>query len=183
MSIILITGTQLPPTKASTDGLGKGVRYRSLASPCEYIDLYDKPETFTSLESLDLPHETRLYDPITSTGDAPPAPGAPTLFVVQIELKDSEEGRQEFHQWYEEEHIPLVSNVPGFIRARRVKLESFTGTTEKPNTFVTLYELESPAYMKQPGALAAMATPWFIEVGEKWVIGKVRGLYALEHDY
>jgi hypothetical protein len=44
----------------------------------------------------------------------------------------------EFHRWYEEEHIPERTAVPGFLTARRFR------AIEGSPKFLALYDLESP---------------------------------------
>lgn len=41
---------------------------------------------------------------------------------VEIEIKA--EAEEEFNRWYEEEHLPLLSKIPGWLRGRRYTLFS-----------------------------------------------------------
>ncbi|KAH8831062.1 hypothetical protein DL96DRAFT_1552465 [Flagelloscypha sp. PMI_526] len=178
MSLIFITGKDLSSAKAT--GFGDGLRYISQPDSTEFIDLYDSLDASTSLSSVSSSHESRLYSHISSLGTSPPTPGSPYLLVVQTEIKDSDEGKDEFYKWYEEEHIPLLSKVNGFIRARRYKLEAVNGNEEKPNTYLALYEIQSPDFVKEQAFLDATSTPWMIDVGNKWVTSKSKGIWALK---
>ncbi|KAH8824114.1 hypothetical protein DL96DRAFT_247481 [Flagelloscypha sp. PMI_526] len=176
MSLIFITGKDLSSAKAT--GLGDGLRYISQPDSTEFIDLYDNLDASTSLSSVSSSQESRLYSPISSLGTSPPAP-APYLLIVQTEIKDSDEAKDEFHRWYEEEHIPLLSKVNGFIRARRFRLQAVNGN-EKPNTYLALYEIHSPDFVKEQAFLDATSTPWMMDVGNKWVTSKSKGIWALK---
>ncbi|HZQ15021.1 MAG TPA: DUF4286 family protein [Pseudolabrys sp.] len=56
------------------------------------------------------------------------------LFTTDIDpaLED------EFHRWYEEEHLPERMAIPGFIMARRFR------AIEGGPKYLALYDLESP---------------------------------------
>ena len=63
----------------------------------------------------------------------------------------------EFHDWYDLEHIPERLRVPGFINAER-----WIGD-ENPNVTVATYDLETPGVLKSAPYLAiggANATVW-----------------------
>ena len=63
-------------------------------------------------------------------------------FVV---LTNATEGKDtEFNRWYNEQHIPDVLNVPGFVGAQRFKLsETQAGKTELTHKYLALYEIET----------------------------------------
>jgi hypothetical protein len=54
----------------------------------------------------------------------------------------------EFHDWYDLEHVPERLRVPGFINAQR-----WIGA-EAPNIAVAIYDLDSPSVMNTPPYLA-----------------------------
>ncbi len=61
----------------------------------------------------------------------------------------------EFNEWYDQEHIPLLSGVPGVISAHRYR--DPWGTPR----YLALYELTDPAVLEHREWQAAMQTPWF----------------------
>jgi len=60
----------------------------------------------------------------------------------------------EFNEWYNMEHMPLLDAVPGVIAARR--LRSLSGLPR----YVAIYHLESPDVYKQRSWAEANQTPW-----------------------
>ncbi len=58
-------------------------------------------------------------------------------------------GREaEYNAWYNEQHIPDVLRVPGFVAAQRFKLPE---EADKPPRYVALYEMQTD----DPDALTA----------------------------
>ena len=82
-------------------------------------------------------------------------------FVV---LTNATAGKEtEFNQWYNEQHIPDVLNVPGFVAAQRFRLADAQMTDKAPaHRYLALYEIETDdlaatlAEMKSRGGTADM---------------------------
>ncbi|MDP2639797.1 MAG: hypothetical protein Q8Q16_03900 [Betaproteobacteria bacterium] len=85
-------------------------------------------------------------------GDAASSPAARTLFLACGDVAAEQEA--EFNRWYDTEHIPLLSAVPGVLRARR-----FLAPAGKPR-YVALYELAGADVAGSAPWQAALATPW-----------------------
>jgi hypothetical protein len=64
------------------------------------------------------------------------------------------EAEAEFNEWYNTEHIPMLSAVPGVIMARRFR------ATSANRKYVALYHLESPEVQATPAWKSAANTPW-----------------------
>jgi hypothetical protein len=64
-------------------------------------------------------------------------------------------GEAEFNRWYDEEHIPALSAVPGTLLARR-----FVSTNGCRQKYLALYHLESPEVVKTAAWAQAVETPW-----------------------
>ena len=100
--------------------------------------------------------------PGLSTSDLPGRYLFVATFLVQPELDE------EFNNWYEQEHIPNLSKVPGWQRARRYKLDSSvelargpTATPENPvHNYLTLHEWDHDGYVTFPQFTATLVTPW-----------------------
>lgn len=60
----------------------------------------------------------------------------------------------EFNEWYNEEHMPLMDAVPGMLAARR-----FRAVSGLPR-YVAVYHLESPEVYKERSWYEANQTPW-----------------------
>ena len=86
-------------------------------------------------------------------GMAEPAAGqARALFVSLTEIPAEHEA--EFNRWYDEEHLPRISAVPGVLRARR-----FFDPVGKPR-YVALYDLAGPQVRAHPAWQSAITTDW-----------------------
>ncbi|KAG6807166.1 hypothetical protein H0H93_001885, partial [Arthromyces matolae] len=94
-----------------------------------------------------------------------------TLVVVGL-LPDGPDGEEDLNKWYAEEHLPLLSKVPGFIRARRYELVSnveLAGKADPANPvdafpYITVYDWASDQYLDEPAYKEASATPWIKKI-------------------
>jgi hypothetical protein len=66
-----------------------------------------------------------------------------TLFMVMIDL-DSSAIEVEFNDWYNDEHVPELLRVPGFLTGRR-----FRAIVGEPQ-YAAMYELASAAALNEP---------------------------------
>jgi hypothetical protein len=85
-------------------------------------------------------------------GEAAPDPAARALFLACGDVPAEHEA--EFNRWYDAEHIPLLSAVPGVLRARR-----FRDPRGKPR-YVALYELAEASVAGSASWNAVLETPW-----------------------
>ncbi len=69
----------------------------------------------------------------------------PGLLMVQMEVP--EEFEEELNAWYWEEHVPERLACPGFLSARRFKLEDTNGDIPK---WLALYELDDLSALQTP---------------------------------
>lgn len=109
----------------------------------------------------------RVYDyisDVTISGSTFPTKFALVVtFLVQPELED------EFNKWYEEEHIPQLSRVPGYHRARRYKLVDSGDLGRKPfagpiHNYLALYDTDRDDWMEVPEFKAPMQTPTTVKM-------------------
>jgi len=85
-------------------------------------------------------------------GEAEPHMMAHALFAA---IGDSpHEHEAEFNRWYDEEHLPLLSRVPGVLRARR-----FFDPKGTPR-YIALYDLADESVPQHPDWQAALRTGW-----------------------
>lgn len=90
-------------------------------------------------------------------GDALPPILSHALLVA---IGDSPpEHEAEFNRWYDEEHLPLLAQVPGVLRARR-----FFDPRGKPR-YVALYDLADESVAQHPAWRAALKTEWAKRIG------------------
>src|ERR1700729_3654586 len=91
------------------------------------------------------------------------------LFTTDIDPAMEEE----FHRWYEDEHIPERMAVPGFLTARRFR------AIEGGPKYLALYDLESPEvlasepYLRLTGDNKSAWPPGVQETGEAAAGGSV----------
>ena len=73
------------------------------------------------------------------------------LLMVYTDVPDDKE--EEFNRWYNEEHIGLLLDMPGFLNAAR-----YVAISVKPK-YLACYELESPEVIHSPEHERHMANP------------------------
>lgn len=83
----------------------------------------------------------------------------PKIFVL-ISLTPKPELEEEFHRWYEQEHIEMLSKCPGWLRSRRFELVEQGGTDEKPPKYLAIHEYADEKGIKSAEWKAATSTPW-----------------------
>jgi hypothetical protein len=88
----------------------------------------------------------------TLPGDLVAPAGAGGLLVNAMNVDPAHE--HEFNEWYDTEHIPALSAVPGTICARRYK--DLTGT----HRYLALYHLESAEVPLTEAWKQGAGTPW-----------------------
>ena len=78
------------------------------------------------------------------------------LLIVAMNVTAQAEA--ELNAWYDTEHVPRLSAVPGCICARRFKAAS------GPNQYFALYHLKSPDICSSPAWKEAAVTPWTVKM-------------------
>lgn len=73
-------------------------------------------------------------------------------YVVETNIPSANE--EEFNDWYNTEHLPGLSRVPGNISAKR-----YVRQTGSPR-YIACYEVVSPAVLESPEWLAVRHTAW-----------------------
>jgi len=100
-------------------------------------------------------------------GEALPSMMAHAQFVAIGDAPPEYE--DEFNRWYDDEHLPLLSQVPGVLRARR-----FFDPNGKPR-YVALYDLADENVPQHPDWQAALRTDWSRKIGKltrncEWIL-------------
>jgi hypothetical protein len=154
-----------------------------LLSP-QYANLFDNrsPREVEILSKVSF--DRRVYG-LVSTRDSSKLeledmkPGDVELVAVTMTLKDVDYAEVEFDRWYEEEHIDLLSRVPGWFRTQRFKTSSIA--VEKEVTYLALHEYTSSNGLGGKEHQAAMSTSWRDEIMTKYVKDKSRRTFRLFH--
>ncbi|GLB41185.1 hypothetical protein LshimejAT787_0904000 [Lyophyllum shimeji] len=93
----------------------------------------------------------------------------PGRYVFAVHMKVTLQGEEEFNRWYNEEHMVMLSRMPGWLCGRRYRLvESVSrgvkrepAEDEKPQAeYLAIHELEMQGFMGLPEFRAAIQTPW-----------------------
>ncbi|KAI1108681.1 Alpha/Beta hydrolase protein [Nemania sp. NC0429] len=99
------------------------------------------------------------------------------LVAVQLTPKDPDSAVEAIQKWYEEEHIDMLSKVPGWLRSRLFK----TSSLEKgePTKFIALHDYTKTNGVGGAEYQAAISTPRTKELWEKYATMSSRRVYSL----
>ncbi|KAH8099303.1 hypothetical protein BXZ70DRAFT_291225 [Cristinia sonorae] len=108
---------------------------------------------------------------------------APIMVFRGVDVKEEAEG--EFIKWWLEEHVPLLSKVPGWVRSRMfvLKESGYRGVeadkqTRVPTKFMGVHEWTNADFEGHPEYKASLETPWREQV-MKSLIGSERRVFKL----
>ena len=105
-------------------------------------------------------------------GNHPTIPVGTTVLVVTMDVDPEDEA--EFNKWYNEQHLPERMEIPGYVSARRFKLEEGDGAL----TYLCIWELEdgSPLQSQMYQEQNADPTALYLRVNQT-IKSRTRGLY------
>jgi hypothetical protein len=110
----------------------------------------------------------RLYQMINEKV-SPQFDGTPGNILLLVSMQPGTElTEKEFHDWYEQEHTPLFSQIPGWRRTRRAELLDTEGGTGRISRFLALHEWESVDSFNTDQYRHATTTDW-----QRSVVGRV----------
>lgn len=96
---------------------------------------------------------------------------------VTITLKDADGAAEQYSKWYIEEHVVMLSKVPGWRRSRLFKISSLEGAAK--TTFFAQHDYVKENGLGGPEHKASMDTPWRTETFDKYVADKARREFGL----
>lgn len=126
--------------------------------------------------------ERRTYELIETTYPEPsslynPEKSAPFTSFVSVDVKPGQE--EEYNKWYDQEHIPLLSTIPGWIRSRRFVLRDWSkhgveGAEDKtaPPKYLAVHEWAYLDIALSKESKEKLETPWKRKVDEEVVASK-----------
>src|SRR5262245_9617968 len=135
--------------RAGIPGFLTARRYLSLQGTPKYVALYDtvdaqvlQSDAYLNVLNHSTPWTQRVrphfkilvcneYELFLSSGNMP---GKASLYVLLIRMGIAAEHEAEFNDWYNTDHVPALTSVPGVIGARR-----YRATTGSP-AYLALYE-------------------------------------------
>ena len=96
-----------------------------------------------------------------------------TILMVMMDVDPEDE--EEFHRWYNQQHIPERLEIPGYISARRFKLESGDDGMLK---YLCIWEMDDSSAMEHEMYKAQSADPTALyERVTKTVKARARAVY------
>ena len=95
-----------------------------------------------------------------------------TILVVMMDVDSGHEA--EFDRWYNEEHLPERLEIPGYVSARRFKLEEGNGVLK----YLCIWELQDESPLESAQYKMQRARPSKIrDEANKYITQRARGLY------
>lgn len=122
-------------------------------------------------------HKSDKFTPIEQLTDKE-AEGL-VLISVEVSLQKTEGAYEQAIKWYQEEHIPMLSKVPGWLRSRIFTTPSVIEGGASEVKIVTLHDYAKVNGLGGPEHKASMATSWRDEVFSKYIGTKSRRAYEL----
>ncbi|MGH9025846.1 MAG: hypothetical protein ACRDWD_07000 [Acidimicrobiia bacterium] len=158
------------PARVALPGFASASRYRALDGEPWHLAVYHlddldalSNERYRLLKTSPTPRTRRMLDNavgftrytcVLSSDTGPPDATPGLLFVVAFEVP--EHGRPEFDGWYEEEHVPMLMEAPGWLRVRRFLVQP---PSDGPQwTHLALHELRDRRALDAPQRERARTT-------------------------
>ncbi|GBE77639.1 hypothetical protein SCP_0105190 [Sparassis crispa] len=94
----------------------------------------------------------------------------PAEYASFVSLEVKPEDEEEFNKWYDEEHIPMLAKVPGWVRSRRFVVEDVSqlgvSVTEQKRApkYLAVHEWASPDAFVSPELKASISTPLSVKM-------------------
>ncbi|KAF8155462.1 hypothetical protein B0H34DRAFT_713316 [Crassisporium funariophilum] len=160
------------PARLTVPGFSNAIRYKATDSRTpSWLALYDlaspavvSSDGYKSLASKASDRERaliprlanlnrRVYDSISVlTNPTNPANCLPGGFILVVTMLVGPELEDEFNKWYEEEHMPDLSRLSGWLRGRRYKLVDSVELAAKPvdpkpvHNYLAIHEFDHDDY-------------------------------------
>jgi len=163
------------PARLTMPGFLSAIRYQAVGPDGpRYLAWYDLEDVSTlegteyrKLREAERPGDLDLMGRITlvdrrvyralDVGEPWTAPWTEQAqFIVSMTMDPPPDKVEDYHQWYLQEHIPMLFKVPGWRRIRRFEqVGPGTGVS-----FLAIHELESLDAFNTDEFRAAVGTPW-----------------------
>lgn len=103
------------------------------------------------------------------------------MIAVALDLQPGEGKKEELDKWYREEHIDLLSRVPGWLRTRRFVTSSID--SKAPIEYLALHEYAPKNGLGGPEFKTATTTKWNQDIMANTVKEKRRRVYDLYYTF
>ncbi|KAJ4352052.1 uncharacterized protein N0V89_007398 [Didymosphaeria variabile] len=105
------------------------------------------------------------------------------LVAVYLSLNDGEGKEEELAKWYREEHVPLLSKVPGWRRTRRFVTSYLDLQEGRGKVYLALHEYAPQNGLGGPEFKKATSTEWNDKIYDSVVESKRRRVYNLYYTF
>jgi len=103
------------------------------------------------------------------------------MIAVFLDLKEGKDMVAEVDNWYRQEHIDMLSKVPGWLRTRRYVTSSID--SKAPMEYLSLHEYAPENGLAGEEFRAATSTPWHNKIMAEVVKEKRRRAYSLYYTF
>jgi hypothetical protein len=159
--------------RAGIPGFLNARRYRSVHGTPKYTALYDtadaqvlQSETYLKVANNPTPWTQRIrphfqnfvrneYELILTLGTIPDE-ASPYVLLVRLEPDPAHDA--EFNDWYNTDHVPALTGVPGVYGARRYRVAA--GSAQ----YLAVYELASAEVRQSDAWQKAANSPWTLKM-------------------
>lgn len=101
------------------------------------------------------------------------------LVVVELGLKDAPGAEDELVKWYREEHMGMLSKVPGWLRSRLFKTSTIDTKGGAQTVYYGLHDYAKTNGLGGAEHKASMATPWREKVTDNYATLLGRRVWSL----
>jgi hypothetical protein len=161
------------PERAGIPGFLNARRYVSLQGTPKYLALYDTVDaqvlhsnTYLQVANNATPWTQRIrphfenfvrheYELLLTLGTIPEK-ASPYVLLVRLGIPPEHEA--EFNDWYNTDHLPALSSVPGVYGARRYRAPAGTPT------YLAVYELDNADVRHSDAWRKAADSPWTLRM-------------------
>lgn len=105
------------------------------------------------------------------------------LVAVYLSLKEGQDKEDELNKWYREEHVPLLSKVPGWRRTRRFVTSYLDLQDGREKVHLSLHEYAPQNGLGGEEFKKATSTEWSDKIGKTVVESKHRRVYNLYYTF
>ena len=139
-----------------------------------YVSLRaDRPAAEQAILDRIGPMDRRIYRRLGAPAGPEPELDTCGALLLCVWWQPAPDAVAAFHHWYQQEHIPMLAQVPGWLRSRRFALADGAGPG-----FLAMHDLASAGVFDHPQYRRATATPRRAAAAARRV-GYERVLYQL----
>jgi pimeloyl-ACP methyl ester carboxylesterase len=107
--------------------------------------------------------------------------GAPHILVAAKVTLHGKSHQASYEEWFDKEHVPLLSKVPGWRRSRRLSYSALNEGHDSVVQILGLHEYDGQAGLESEEFHAATSTPWRKDIFRTAVKEKHRRVYELHY--